>query len=534
VQFADHLMVGLLEAAPDAVVCVDSDGRIVLVNAQTERLFGYGREELTGQLVEILVPDAIRASHPGLRAGYMADPRPRQMGAGLELAGRRRDGSTFLAEISLSAIGTGEGILVMAAVRDVTERLELQAERERLKTQTERDRLERQLHQSQRLESLGQLAGGVAHDFNNLLAVISNYAAFVAEEVASRAPQDEWQSVREDIQEIERAAERAAGLTHQLLAFARRDVIQPRALNLNDVIERVEQLLVRTLGEHVELSTDLAAGLDPVLADPGQIEQTLINLAVNARDAMPAGGTLIVTTASTTIDADHAASRVGLRPGRYVSLKVSDTGTGMPQEVIDRAFDPFFTTKPKGEGTGLGLATVYGIVTQVGGYVQIYSEPGLGTTFTILLPETSQPAEEHSPGPQAAQGGTGETVLVVEDEAAMREVTRRILARNGYQVITAINGIDAIEVAASHPGDIDVLLTDVVMPQMLGKEAAERIRARYPAVKVLFMSGYTQGVLDTQGVLEAGVNLIEKPFAEASLLAKLREVLSTRGSGAVV
>ena len=339
--------------------------------------------------------------------------------------------------------------------------------------------------------------------------------------------------MREDIQEIERAAERASGLTHQLLAFARRDVIQPRALNLNDVIERVEQLLVRTLGEHVELSTDLAAGLDPVLADPGQIEQILINLAINARDAMPAGGTLIVTTASTTIDADHAASRVGLGPGRYVSLKVSDTGTGMPQEVIDRAFDPFFTTKPKGEGTGLGLATVYGIVTQVGGYVQIYSEPGLGTTFTILLPETSQPAEEHAQGAQTAQGGTGETVLVVEDEAAMREVTRRILARNGYQVITAVNGIDAIQVAASYPGDIDVLLTDVIMPQMLGKEAAERIRARYPAVKVLFMSGYTQGVLDTQGVLEAGVNLIEKPFAEASLLAKLREVLSTRGSGAV-
>ncbi len=527
-QFTDHLLVRLLEAAPDAVVCVDAGGRIVLVNAQTERLFRYRRDELTGQPVEILVPDAIKTGHPARRAGYLTDPRPRPMGEGLELAGRRRDGSTFPAEISLSAIDTGAGILVMAAVRDVTERLELQAERERLKTQTERDRLERQLYQSQRLESLGQLAGGVAHDFNNLLAVISNYAAFVAEEVASRTPQDEWQAVRQDIQQIERATERAAALTRQLLAFARRDVIQPRSLNLNHVIEGIEQLLVRTLGEHVELSNDLATGLSPVLADPGQIEQVLVNLAVNARDAMPAGGKLIISTTSTNVDADHAASRVGLAPGRYVSLKVSDTGTGMSQEVIDRAFEPFFTTKAKGGGTGLGLATVYGIVSQLGGYVQIYSEPGLGTTFTILLPETSRPAEEPSSAPPAARGGAGETVLVVEDEAAMREVTRRILTRNGYQVITAVNGLNAIEVAASHPGDIDVLVTDVVMPQMLGKEAADRIRALYPAVAVLFMSGYTQGVLDTQGVLEADVNLIEKPFTEESLLAKLHEIVPVR------
>jgi PAS domain S-box-containing protein len=528
VQFTDALLVGLLEAAPDAMVCVDAAGRIVLVNAQTERLFGYAREELAGQPVEILVPDAIKTGHPARRAGYMADPQPRQMGAGIELAGRRRDGSTFPAEISLSAIDTGEGILVSAAVRDVSERLELQAERERLKTQAERDRLERQLHQSQRLESLGQLAGGVAHDFNNLLAVISNYAAFVAEEVASKTPRQEWQAVIEDIQQIERAAERAAVLTRQLLAFARRDVIQPRPLDLNHVIKGIEQLLLRTLGEHVDLSTNLATGLRSVVADPGQIEQILVNLAVNARDAMPGGGKLLVATASAEIDADHAASRVGLAPGRYVGLKVSDTGTGMPKDVIDRAFEPFFTTKAKGQGTGLGLATVYGIVTQLGGYVQIYSEPGLGTTFTILLPETSQCAEDPSPTLSTLQGGAGETVLVVEDEAAMREVTRRILARNGYQVITAVDGLNAIEVAANHPGDIDMLVTDVVMPQMLGKEAAERIRALYPGVKVLFMSGYAQGVLDTRGILETGLNLIEKPFTEASLLAKLREIMPIR------
>src|SRR6266705_257090 len=284
------------------MVCVEADGRIALVNAQTERLFGYSRDELVGQPVEILVPDQVRDLHSRHRAGYVADPRPRPMGAVMELAGRRRDGTTFPAEISLSAIDTDQGILVTAVVRDVTERLEIAAERERLRTQAERDKLERQLHQSQRLESLGQLAGGVAHDFNNLLGVISNYAAFVGEEVAKELPGGRGQGVRDDIGQVQQAAERAAGLTRQLLAFARQEVIQPHVLNINDVVQSVEQLLIRTLGEHVELITDLAGDLLPVLADPGQIEQVLVNLAVNARDAMPGGGKLTIQTANTDID----------------------------------------------------------------------------------------------------------------------------------------------------------------------------------------------------------------------------------------
>jgi PAS domain S-box-containing protein len=528
---ADARFRGLLEAAPDAVVCVDSGGRIVLVNAQTERLFGYRREELVGQRVEILVPDPIKASHPSRRAGYVADPRSRAMGEGMELAARCHDGSTFPAEISLSTIDTDEGVLVMAAVRDVTDRLELQAGRERLRTQAERERLQNHLNQSQRLESLGQLAGGVAHDFNNLLAVISSYAAFVAEEVASGAPKAGWESVRDDIHQIEQAAQRAAGLTRQLLAFARREVIQPRVLDLNDTITDVEQLLIRTLGEHVELATELATEPCPVLADPGQIEQVLVNLAVNARDAMPGGGQLAIKTATADVDAVYAAGRAGLSPGRYVSLKVSDTGAGMPQEVMNRAFEPFFSTKTKTGGAGLGLATVYGIITQADGYVQIYSEPGLGTAVTILLPATSQIAttpaapKEQAPPPH----GGGRTVLLVEDEAALREVTQRILVRNGYEVITAANGRDAVQVATKHPGSIELLVTDVVMPQMAGKEAAEQISALYPAAKVLFMSGYTAGALDTGGILEAGVNLIEKPFNGASLLAKLHEIMSETG-----
>jgi PAS domain S-box-containing protein len=526
-HLTDPLFVWLLETAPDATVCVDSGGRIVLVNAQAERMFGYRREELTGQLVEILVPDAMKAAHPARRAGYVADPRPRPMGAEIELTGRRRDGSIFPAEIALSAIDTDEGILVSAAIRDASERLELLADRKRLKMQAERDRIEHQHQQLQGLESLGQLAGGVAHDFNNLLAVILNYATFVSEDVARETPRADWLSIRGDVQQIRLAAERAAGLTHQLLVFARREVVQLRALDLNDVIGGVEQLLVHTLGEHVELKTDLSTGVCPVLADPSQIEQVLINLAINARDAMPAGGSLTIHTASTDIDGIHAEGRAGLSPGRYATLQVSDSGTGMPSEVVDRAFEPFFSTKAKGQGSGLGLglATVYGIITQAHGYVQIQSQPGIGTAVTILLPATSQPVEEPSPRTRAPEGH-GETVLVVEDEIALREVTRRILVRNGYQVITAANGPDAIEAATSRPGGIDLLITDVIMPEMSGKEAANQIQARYPSVKVLFMSGYTEGILSAEGVLEAGINLLEKPFTEKSLLAKLREIIA--------
>jgi PAS domain S-box-containing protein len=524
-DLADRRFAGLLEAAPDAMVCVEGDGRIALVNAQAERLFGYRRDELVGQPVEILVPGAVRAIHPGHRTAYMADPRRRAMGEGMELAGRRRDGSTFPAEISLSAIDTDEGILVTAAVRDVTDRLEAEAEQQRLKTEAERDRLERQLQQSQRLESLGQLAGGVAHDFNNLLGVISSYAAFVAEEAEKLAPAEGWEAIRADIEQVQLAAARAAGLTHQLLAFARREVVQPRVLDLNEIVTSVLKLLQRTLGEHVELVTQLGRGLDRVLADPGQIEQILVNLAVNARDAMPTGGKLAIETCNMNVDLSYAASRATLSPGRYVALKIIDTGTGMPPEVMDRAFEPFFTTKPKGEGSGLGLATIYGIVTQAGGNVRIYSEAGLGTTVTVLLPVTDQAMADTAEHAGEPEGGSGELLLVVEDEPALREVTRRILARNGYLVMVASTGEEAIKAASSCSGHIDGLITDVVMPGMQGKEVAERVTGLHPGIRVLFMSGYTQGLLSAQGILDQGINLIEKPFTEGSLLKKIRGIL---------
>jgi signal transduction histidine kinase/CheY-like chemotaxis protein len=418
---------------------------------------------------------------------------------------------------------------VSAAIRDVTDRLEVQAERERLKARAERERLEAQLNQSQRMESLGQLAGGVAHDFNNLLAVMLNYTSFVAEHinsVAATSDDPRWPEVRRDIGQVLRAGERATQLTHQLLAFGRREVVRPRVLNVNTVVAEIQQMLRRTLGEHIQMHITLDSGLWSVLADPGQLEQVLVNLAVNARDAMPDGGTLSIDTTNVTIDEDAPTARPEVGSGRYAQIRVSDTGYGIPPEITERVFEPFFTTKPKGQGSGLGLATVYGIITQVNGHVWVDSVPGAGTTFTAVLPATDQRLTPTSdePAPREHTRG-GETVLVVEDEDALREVTRRILARNGYQVLTAANGPEAIKIVEHGRDPIDLLLTDVIMPHMLGKELAAKMRELRPGMRVLYMSGYAQPVLASQGTLDPGVTLVEKPFSEATLLDQVRTVL---------
>jgi PAS domain S-box-containing protein len=633
-HLADSTLVGLLDAAPDAMLAVDEAGLIVLVNVQAEHLFGYRREDLIGRPVELLVP--------------MADPNFRPPVVGMQLAGRRRDGSEFLAEISLSAMATDTGLLTSAAIRDATERLKtdaesarlkmeaervrvkaesekteaervrvkaesekakaervrvkaesekaeaervrLEAERERVKAESEkteaervrleaervrleaesvrvkaesekteaervrleaervrleaenvrleaeaeRERLEGQLHQSQRMESLGQLAGGVAHDFNNLLAVILNYASFVAEELTKAAETPagaQWAEPLKDVEQIQLAAERAGLLTHQLLAFARREVVQARVLSLNSAITRMEQILRRTIGEQVELVIDLAVGLPTVVADPGQIEQIVLNLAINARDAMPAGGTLSIDTTAVEITGDEGDGD-GAPSGLYVCFRVGDTGVGMSKEVRDRAFEPFFTTKPKGEGSGLGLATVYGIVSQSGGYTRIYSDAGIGTTITVLLPATRQDATRDEPDGRVdrlnALVGT-ETILVVEDEEALREVTRRILTSNGYTVVTAASGARAIELAAERAGPIDLVLTDVIMPKMQGPTVAKEVSQLRPGIRVLFMSGHAQPVLEAEAVLGTDFQLVEKPFNEAKLLAKVREVLDAGG-----
>jgi signal transduction histidine kinase/CheY-like chemotaxis protein len=385
------------------------------------------------------------------------------------------------------------------------------------------------LQQSQRLENLGQLAGGIAHDFNNLLAVILNYTSFAVNELDG-ASESDWgargEAARSDLDQIKRAGERAAGLTRQLLAFGRRDVMRPQVLDLDTAITAVEEMLHRTLGEHVELVTSLAGNLRPVLADPGQLEQVLVNLALNARDAMPGGGTLTIDTTNVTVDAESIAGGSKARQGQHVRLRVSDTGTGMSPEVVVRAFEPFFTTKEDGSGTGLGLATAYGIITQADGHINIYSEPGMGTTFSIMLPVTTQEPASLPPEMPYQRTPAGETILVVEDEAALREVTRRIFTSNGYQVITAASGPEALDIARSHPGEIHLLVTDVVMPRMLGKEVAERMRAVKPGIEVLYMSGYARPVLASQGRLDPGVALVEKPFSEADLLARAGQVLN--------
>jgi PAS domain S-box-containing protein len=517
----------LLELAPDAIVGIGPDGVILLANAQVEVLFGYAREELLGQPVEMLVPERLRSAHGTHRAAYFDHPRTRPMGAGLDLFGRRCDGDEFPLEISLASMETDSGTIAIAAIRDISERVVAARERERLEAEAERERLQNQLHQAQRLESLGQLAGGIAHDFNNLLAVIINYAAFVAEdlEAASAAGGDDrWGSTREDVEQIRLASERASHLTHQLLAFARREVVQPEVVNVNDVVREIEQLLLRTLGEHVELHSALAAELSPVLIDPGQVEQILVNLAVNARDAMPEGGTLRIDTLDVDVDDVYAASRPGLSPGPHVRIRVSDTGAGMEPDTLRRAFDPFFTTKPAGQGTGLGLATVYGIIQQAGGRSHIYSEQGVGTTVTVLLPATER---DGTPSRTVAspERHCKETILLVEDEDALREVTRRILTKAGYNVIAAINGIEALQAAETHGAGIDMLLSDVVMPQLNGPQVAQHLRAQRPSLRVLLMSGFAQPILESGGLLDAGVALIEKPFSAPALLVKVAQIL---------
>ncbi len=519
----------LLELIPDAFLAIAASGEIMLANAQTEALFEYPRGQLVGRPVELLLPERFAAMHRAHRAGYFADPRPRPMGAGLELAGRRRDGSEFPAEISLSSIELDGMLLATAAIRDISERIAVVSERDHLQAEAEKERLQNQLQHSRRLESLGELAGGIAHDFNNLLAVIINYATFVGEDLDSGAfaqDLDKRRAMRADVEQISVAAERAAHLTHQLLAFARREVVQPDVVDVNTVVIAVGQLLKRTLGEHIELHHDLAPDLRPVLIDLGQIEQILVNLAVNARDAMPEGGALTIDTANVELDAAYTAQRTDLSPGPYVRVRVSDTGVGMPREVAERAFDPFFTTKPAGQGTGLGLATVYGIVQQAGGRAQIYSEAGVGTTFTALFPPTDEtpalPSRRIDPALLRGEA----TILLVEDEDALREVTRRILAVGGYHVITAEDGAAALAVAGELAEPIDLLLTDVIMPHMHGPQLAEQIRRQRPSTRVLFMSGFAQPILDSGGHVEDGVALIEKPFSGSSLLAKVGDVLN--------
>jgi PAS domain S-box-containing protein len=385
---------------------------------------------------------------------------------------------------------------------------------------TERKQLEAQFMQAQKMESVGRLAGGVAHDFNNLLTAISGYTELVLAELTTNSP------IRADMIEIQRTARRAATLTHQLLAFAREQMIEPRVLNLNDLIQDMDRLLRRLLGEDVELVTLPAADLDLVRVDPSQIEQMIVNLAVNARDAMPEGGRLTIETANAQLDAQYTRQYIGVAEGAYVVLSVSDDGIGMDEEVQQHVFEPFYTTKPQGKGTGIGLATCYGIVRQHNGHISIYSEAGHGTTIKVYLPRVAPAAGAQGRHNSAGKLPKGtETVLLAEDEVAVRKLTARVLRGQGYQVLEALNGDDALRVAADHEGAIDLLLTDMVMPQMGGSALAERFRELYPSTRVLFMSGYTDHSALHLGQLHPGVVLLQKPFTPTVLARKVRDIL---------
>jgi PAS domain S-box-containing protein len=529
---AEHAeLAAIIESTHDAIIGLTRQGVITSWNPAAAQLYGYAPEEIVGRAARMLCPEDC----PHEEAEVL-----RRIAEGEEVKQyrthrRRKDGTVIAVSLTaLPIVGPTGGIVSVTTVsRGLGEQPDAGAPNEPPEggelLRAQEAKSQTRLQQAQRLENLGQLAGGVAHDFNNLLAVILNYVSFVSEELAA-ATEADWaqrcETARNDLGQIKRAGERAAGLTRQLLAFARREVIQPQVLDLDNVIAAVQEMLHRTLGEHVDLVTSLAGDLWPVLADPGQLEQVLVNLAINARDAMAAGGTLSIDTCNITVDADTVAGGSKSRQGRNVRLRVSDTGTGMTREIIDHAFEPFYTTKRDGTGTGLGLATVYGIVTQAGGQVQIYSEPGGGTTFTITLPVTTEAAVPPAEPAPYKRTPKGETVLVVEDEEALREVTKRILTRNGYHVITAADGPEALGIARDYPGEIHLLVTDVVMPHMLGKEVAEKMLAIKPGIEVLFMSGYARPVLASQGRLDPNVALVEKPFSETDLLAKAGQVLN--------
>jgi len=572
---------------PDAVIGITRAGIVSSCNPPAVLLYGYLQEDMVGRAADVLCPPEVRAREAEILQLVISDGRTERYDANRVCKDGTVVAVSLTAAPIVSKAGTITGVTMasrtLAGWQDVHDQVEAGAESERrdsraaqkrfdAKVDAERraardaqdqveqeiesvrraaweiqdrfdarrdgerraaleknEQLQARLQQAQRLENLGQLAGGIAHDFNNILAVIVNYATFVSDELDGASESDwaqRWETARGDVGQVKLAAERAARLTHQLLAFARREAVRPQVLDLDQVISAIAEMLRRTIGEHVELVTSLAGDLSPVLADPGQLEQVLVNLAVNARDAMPGGGTLTIETANITVEDGAIDGASPALPGRNVLLRVSDSGTGMPADVIEHAFDPFFTTKAEGAGTGLGLATVYGIVSQAGGRIQIHSEPGAGTTFSITLPVTAEIAvlaAKHVPHQRSPRG---ETVLVVEDEAPLREVTKRIFARNGYHVITAGSGPEATEIVRGYQGEIHLLVTDVVMPHMLGKELAAEILAIKPDIGVLFISGYAQPVLTSQGMLDPDAALLEKPFSEAGLMDKVAQVLN--------
>jgi PAS domain S-box-containing protein len=489
----------LFDSNPHPMFVVDAETLAFLaVNEAAVHHYGYSRSELLGMSIgDLGPPEGASALMDAIRGAPTDHASSESLGV---FAHRRKDGLIMQMDIAASELPFQGRRAFLCLAMDVTERLSLEA----------------QLLQSQKMESVGRLAGGIAHDFNNLLGVILGYGALLLGK-AKDAPD------RAKLEQIVKAGERAAGLTRQLLAFSRKQVLRPRVLDLNGLVADMDRMLRRLIGEDINLTT-LLDGLGRVKADPGQIEQVLMNLVVNARDAMPRGGQLAIQTSNVVLAESDAAEHPDVRPGRYVTLAVRDTGVGMTLETQRKIFEPFFTTKGLSEGTGLGLATSDGIVKQSGGHIAVKSELGHGSTFRVYLPRVDEEVTPADASLTLPPLGT-ETILLAEDEPALRELTREILEEHGYTVIEAGSGDGALKRAAAYPGDIGLLLTDVVMPRMSGRELAEHLTRLRPRLRVMFMSGYTDDAVVRHGVLATSAAFIQKPFGSASLLAKIREVL---------
>ena len=491
----------LVENAHDIIFAHDLKGNYTSVNRAGEQITGYTHEEcLALNIADTIAPEDVRKVREMMSKKLVGEKV-----TAYEVELLAKDGSRIAVEVNTKLIlQDGLPIGVQGIARNVTERKQL----------------EDQLRQSQKMEAIGQLAGGVAHDFNNLLTAINGYSSLALQRIEDNHP------LRSYLEEIKKAGDRAANLTRQLLAFGRKQILQPLPINLNDIVTDMNKMLRRLIGEDVELTAKLDPALKNIKADPGQIEQVLVNLVVNARDAMPKGGHLTIETASVELDQEYARRRVGVLPGSYVMLAVSDTGMGMNPETQERIFDPFFTTKEKGKGTGLGLSTVYGIVKQSGGNIWVYSEAGRGTTFKVYLPELEiASAKTDTAVVEAPMPSGSETILLVEDEDVVRGLAATILEQSGYKVLTASRGEEAIRLCLQRAEPIHLLLTDVVMPETSGKEIADRLRELLPGLSVLFMSGYTDEAIVHHGVLDSNVEFIQKPFTPAALVRKVREVL---------
>ncbi|MEW5723216.1 MAG: PAS domain S-box protein, partial [Thermodesulfobacteriota bacterium] len=492
-----------VEQSPAAVMITDPRGNIEYVNPKFTQVTGYTLEEARGQNPRFL------------KSGETSFEEYRELWetitSGREWHGvfhnKKKDGTLFWERVSISPIRDAAGSIThfIAVKEDITAQKVL----------------EDQFRQAQKMESVGRLAGGVAHDFNNMLMVILGHAEMALDQVESTSP------VHEDLQEILKAAQRSADLTRQLLAFARKQAVSPQVLDLNETVSGMLKMLRRLIGEDVELSWKPGLDLWPVKVDPAQVDQVLANLSVNARDAITGVGAVTIETDNVVLDEAYCQAHLGFKPGGYAMLAVSDTGAGMDKQVLERVFEPFFTTKELGKGTGLGLATVYGIVKQNNGFINVYSEPGRGTTFKIYFPRVRVTAEAPRPAAEEKPARGDETVLLVEDEEAILDLSAGVLTRRGWTVLPARTPGEALALAEKHEGPIHLLITDVVMPEMNGKELKEKISALYPGLKTLFMSGYTADIIAHHGVLEKGVPFLQKPFSVKKLTQKVREVLDS-------